>query len=117
MSKNKPELMKKAATVIRTLGSENQGLKDQLEELKKTASSLGEAEKTSNASKVILQLVADGEVDPEDALEKFAEVATLSAEEIKLVLGKCQAESMGHVKTASADFEADALTAFLLGTS
>jgi len=112
---SKPNLMKKAAAAIRHLGSENQDLKDQVEDLKKTASSLSEIEKASNASKIVLQLVADGEVDPEDALEKFAEVCTLTPAEIKLVLGKCESESIGRVKTASVDAVADPLSAYLLG--
>ena len=111
----KPELVKKAAAAIRTLGSENESLKQHIATLKETASSLDEVEKTANASKIVLQLVADGEVDPEDALEKFAEVATLTAEEIKLVLRKSDVESLGHVKVASAAIDSDPLTAFLLG--
>jgi hypothetical protein len=107
--------MKKAAAAIRHLGSENDTLKDQIEDLKKTASSLSEIEKVANTSKIVLQLVADGEVDPEDALEKFSEVSSLSAEEIKLVLRKSGTESIGNVKTASVDSESDPLTAYLLG--
>ena len=111
----KPELMKKAAATIRHLGSQNEDLKGQVEALTETASSVGEIKKKAEASKIVLQLVADGEVDPEDALEKFAEVATLSAEEIKLVLRKCDVESIGHVKTASVDEVSDPLSAYLLG--
>lgn len=109
------ELMKKAAVTIRSLGTENAELKSEIDELKKTASDLSEVEKKADAAQVVVKLVADGEVDPEDALEKFAEVSSLSAEEIKLVLGKCEAVNMGHVKVASAADAVDPLTAFLLG--
>jgi len=109
------ELMKKAAVTIRSLGTENAELKSEIDELKKAASDLSEVEKTASAARVVVQLVADGEVDPEDALEKFAEVSSLSAEEIKLVLGKCEAVDLGHVKVASSADTADPLTAYLLG--
>ncbi len=109
------ELMKKAAVTIRQLGSENQSLKGQIEALEGTASSFGEAEKVANTSKAVLGLIVNGEVDPEDALEKFAELSDLSAEEIKLVLGKCEVEEIGHIKAASADLESDPLSAYLFG--
>ena len=111
----KPELMKKAAVAIRNLGAENDDLRSKIECLEKSASSLSEIQKQAEAARIIVQLVADGDVDPEDALEKFAEVTSLSAEEIKLVLRKCEAESIGHVKVASSADMSDPLTAFLLG--
>jgi hypothetical protein len=108
------QLMKKAAEAIRKLGSENEGLKRQVEDLQKTASSLGELEKKASAAEILVKLVADGELDPEDALEKFAEVLTLTPEQIKLVLGKSRGEQIGHVKVASADSDIDPLSAYLL---
>jgi len=110
-----PEQLKKTAAAIRHLGAENESLRSEIVELKKTASSLGDSRKQSEAAQLVLQMVAEGDVDPEDALEKFAEVTSLSAEEIKLVLQKCEVESIGHVKVASATDNTDPLTAYLLG--
>lgn len=108
------DLMTKAAKLVRTLGAENQGLKQKVESLEKTASLSDDFEKQAKAAKVVLKLVADGEVDPEDALEKFGEVSTLTSEQIKLVLRKADVESIGHVKVASAAEESDPITAYLL---
>lgn len=110
------DLMTKAAKLVRTLGAENESLKEKVDSLEKTASSSGELEKQAKAAKVILKLVADGEVDPEDALEKYAEVLTLTPEQVKLVLGKADMETMGHIKVASAADESDPIVAYLLGT-
>ena len=54
-------------------------------------------------------------MDPEDALEKFAEVLTLTPEQVKLVLRKSEEEQIGHVKVASANPDVDPLSSFLLG--
>ena len=95
------ELMTKAAKLVRTLGAENESLKERVESLEKTASSFSEFEKQAEAAKVVLKLVADGEVDPEDALEKYAEVLTLTPGQVKLVLRKADVETItrGEEKT------------------
>lgn len=109
------DLMTKAAKLVRTLGAENQGLKEKVDSLEKTASLSSELEKKAETAKVVLKLVADGEVDPEDALEKYAEVLTLTSEQVKLVLRKADVEAIGHVKVASAADNSDPIVAFLLG--
>lgn len=110
------ELMKKAAQVVRHLGAENESLKSKIEELEGTASSLDELTKKASAAEIVVNLVADGDVDPEDALDKFAEVSELSEEQIKLVLRKREAESIGHIKVASAADIMDPISAYLLGS-
>jgi hypothetical protein len=107
--------MTKAAKLVRQLGAENESLKERVDSLEKTASSLGEIEKRAEAAKIILQLVADGEVDPEDALEKYAEVLTLTPEQIKLVLRKAEIVKIGHVDADSTADDSDPITTFLLG--
>lgn len=109
------ELMVKAAKAIRQLETEKKALEQKLAEQEKVASQINALGRQVEAAKVVLQLVADGDADPEDALEKFAEVSEMSASEIELVLGKREQEKLGHVKVASADADFNPLVSYLLG--
>jgi hypothetical protein len=110
------DLMKKAAQAIRQLEKEKQGLLEKLEDLEKTASHSEELAKQAEAAQIVLRLVADGEADPEDALDKFAEVSTLDKSNIELLLRKCETEKLGQVKVDSVSADVDPLTSYLLGT-
>ena len=111
----KEELMVKAAHAIRALEQKTSQLQGENESLRESVSSLKEFEKKAQAANTVLQLIVDGEVDPEDAIEKFAEVSEMTEDEIKLILRKSDMDKLGHVKIASVDVSSDPLSAYLLG--
>jgi len=92
------EIMAKAASAIRRLEAENLELRERVNGLEKSASSSKQLEKQVRAAEVVLRLVADGETDPEDAIEKFAQVCELEAEQIEKVLGRSDSEGLGRVR-------------------
>jgi len=98
---NSKELMAKAAQAIRQLEAENKTLKAKCEGLEKTASFAKTLSQQVEAAKVVLQLVSDGETDPGDALDKFAEVCSLSQTQIADLLRRDDAEKIGHIKSDS----------------
>jgi len=109
-------LMAKAAQAIRQLEAENKSLRSKVEGLEKTASFTKTLSQQVEAAKVVLQLVKDGEADPEDILEKFAEVCGLSETQITELLRKDDSEKLGHVKKDSlAPGEDNPLLSYLLG--
>jgi hypothetical protein len=95
------ELMAKAAQAIRQLEAENKGLRAKLGSLEKTANFAQTLSQQVEAAKVVLQLVNDGETDPGDALDKFAEVCSLNQTQIAELLRKDDAEKIGHIKSDS----------------
>ena len=109
-------LMAKAAQAIRQLEAENKNLRSKMEGLEKTASFAESLSKQVEAAKVVLRMVADGETDPGDALEKFAQACSLSKCQVEELLRKQDVEKVGHIKGDSFYSEGDPLTSFLLGT-
>ena len=109
-------LMAKAAQAIRQLEAENKSLRTKVEGLEKTASFAQTLSQQVEAAKVVLQLVSDGETDPGDALDKFAEVCNLSQLQITELLRKEDAEEIGHVKKDSTGVgDENPLLSFLFG--
>jgi len=109
-------LMAKAAGAIRQLEAENKMLRTKMGDLEKTASFAQGLSKQLESAQVVLRMVADGETDPEDALEKFAEVCSLSKPQVEELLRKQDVEKVGSIKGDSFYSEADPLVSFLLGT-
>lgn len=110
------EIMAKAASAIRRLEAENRSLREKLSDLEKTASSSEKLGRQMRAAELVLRSVRDGETDPEDALEKFAQVCDLSSEEVERELGKVVSNELGKVAESSfAAGDDNPLLAYLLG--
>lgn len=106
-----PDLLRKTATAIRTLESENKALKAKNEAL----------EKEAQATKLAVQLIQDGELDPADFTEKVAELAQGDMQITKEAMAfakTARATDLGRIKDTPMDTHAaDPLTDFLLTMS
>jgi len=107
-------LMAKAAQAIRQLEAENKSLLEKVEGLEKTASFTKSLSQQVEAAKVVLRLVRDGEADPEDVLEKFAEVCNLSEDQLSELFRK-DTEKIGCIKSDSLVADENPLMSYLLG--
>lgn len=111
------EIMAKAAAAIRQLEAEKRSLQERLDALEKTASSSAQLGKQVEAARVALRSVADGETDPGDVLEKFAQLCELSADQVAELLRNGDAEKLGQVRAESgAEGDDNPLLAYLLGS-
>lgn len=111
------EIMAKAAQAIRQLEAEKRSLQEKLDTLEKTASFAKGLSKQVEAARVALRLVADGETDPGDVLEKFAQICELSPSQIEELLRNGDSEKLGQVRAGSgADGDDNPLLAYLLGS-
>ncbi|MEN6550131.1 MAG: hypothetical protein ABFE07_29150 [Armatimonadia bacterium] len=111
------EIMAQAAQAIRRLEAENLRLQERLGTLEKTASFAQGLSKQVEAARLALRLVADGETDPGDVLEKFAQICELSPSQIEQLLRNGDSEKLGQVRAGpGADGDDNPLLAYLLGS-
>ncbi len=115
-----PELARKLAGCFR----QYRGMKSTNEELTTKLASVeqekGKLEKEVTVYQAIFEGISSGQIDPDDAEEKLAELRN-SDEPIKIASGSRNGASVGIGRVHSSDGvvvegEVDALTSYLLGT-
>jgi len=104
-----PDLLRKTASAIRSLESDNKSLKSQVESLTKEA----------QATKLAVQMIQDGELDPTDLSIKIEELLRGDLQITKEAMAftkAAKASDLGHLSERSVETHtADPLTDYLMG--